>query len=162
MLDRTRRDTNNRNLTEDGHYIVESMNYYVLSFADGGDDISRAVLPLASTQLKKGRQWNTTISQLVARDSKGNAFNPPMFYMSWRLTTVPESNDRGNWMGVKIAKHKPILELPMGPALFEMATSFVTLIKSGDVKVRHEDLQDEPGTPTSTAGGAPLDDNIPF
>jgi hypothetical protein len=52
-------------------------------------------------QQRKARQWNTRLTSLRV-PVKGQMIQPPLFYMVWHLTTVPESNDKGAWMGWKM------------------------------------------------------------
>ena len=60
-----------------------------------------AVLSFTSTQLKKARGWLSHM-QALRLDIGGNRVTPPMFAYRWKLSTTPESNDKGTWYGWKI------------------------------------------------------------
>lgn len=148
-------------LTPAGTELVDGMLYYCIlvpTDADGdpilGELPEQVALVLTSTQLKKGRKWNTAMSTATERHPvTGKVFRPAPFYFTYRFTTVPESNARGNWYGVKIDREGKTLELYLregmdedqqaealaaGAALYEMARGFKALIGEGAVKVDHQ------------------------
>ena len=69
--------------------------------------------------------------------SQGSAglFTPPLYSQLYRLTTVAEANDKGKWFGWEI-EHIGAVE-DMG--VYEAAKRFAKSVKSGDVKVKHQD-----------------------
>ena len=122
-------------ITVDGNEIVPTAEYYGLIVDEASKITKQVVISLAKSQLKKARRWNTLINQLqVPRpDGKGN-FNPAMFYMAYKLTTVPESNDQGSWFGISVATYKSTLEIG-GEQLYLAARDFRKAVVGGDVKV---------------------------
>lgn len=170
ILQHTTRDSRNRETLANGNLIKFSHMYYAYICPIGAEDAqwTNVVLDFSSTQLKKARGWNTRMSGLSLKNKAGKRFTPPKFYMSWKFTTVPESNDQGDWMGFKIEKNAPVFDLPDGRELYEMARDFNELIKSNMVKAAPRD--DDPDMASShgpsDADGAPgrgeMDDDIPF
>ena len=57
---------------------------------------------MSGTQLKKSRAWNSVASTLKVKAGDGRVFTPPIYSHKYKLTTVPESNDHGNWFGWNI------------------------------------------------------------
>lgn len=107
ILSHTEMDDRGRPVLQNGNYIAETSQFYGLNMTS---ENRLSFIPLASTQLKKGRQWLTmSTSEKVEGDN--GVFVPPLFYRAYRLTTTPESNSEGDWMGWKIER---------GPALPEM------------------------------------------
>ena len=84
-------------MLENGNYIQTSATHYVLTV--DGDSFQQVMIPMAGTQLKKSRTWNSLMASLKVKSGNGNVFTPPSYSHKYRLTTVPESNDRGSWYG---------------------------------------------------------------
>lgn len=86
-----------------GHDILKNGNLVVTTAYFGGlvvhEDGSRvpAVVSFTSTQLKKARFW---LQQMMNKKLNGKPL--PMFSHAYSLTTIPESNNKGSWMGWKI------------------------------------------------------------
>lgn len=79
-----------------GNNIVPTAYHYILVVKDGG--YQRAVISMASTQLKVSRRWNAQMQSIQLPRANGQGkYNPPMFSHSYRLTTGMDSNDRGSW-----------------------------------------------------------------
>lgn len=144
------RNDRNQDVTPDGTVIVVSGTWYGL-LADTGEQV---VIGMSSTQLKKSRQWITS-ARTLKEPVPGNPnqkFTPPLFYYSYRLTTVPESNDQGKWDGWKVTRDVQTRALPNGDELYLAAKAFKKSIEEGAVKLAQEGV---------TAGNKP-DDEIPF
>jgi hypothetical protein len=124
--------------SEGKHQLVETMQYailYVSQSESSKDEAFQAIFSLTSTQLKKGRAWNTAIDSLridhPSGDPKAGKIKPPMFYQAYSIVTVPEKNDKGSWYGVKIEPHAPTLELPNGSDIYLLAREFKKAISEG-------------------------------
>lgn len=116
------------------------MHYCLLIKEDGG--IEPCVISMASTQIKKSRKWMTVMNQIKA-GSQDNPFTPPMYASMFRLTTVPESNDQGSWMGWAIERIGWVQQ----PSLYRQAKQFHKTVTAGQVEVRHDQ--------------APVDEDMP-
>ena len=81
--------------------------------------------------------------------SNGRMFRPAMYSQMYRLTTVPESNDKGKWFGWEVARIGDVDRAEV----YEAAKSFAQSISAGEVKIKHE-----------AEGGISADtlDNVPF
>lgn len=128
ILDKCVRDDKNRMVLPSGNYIAETAQLYCLNVAA---DFRRSFIPMTSTQLKKARRLLTLASSEKVKRSDGSEFTPPLYYRQYILTTVPESNAEGNWMGWKIERGEPITELPNWNILLEDIRTFREALTSG-------------------------------
>lgn len=156
-----------------GQELVFAAMYYGFVVSEDGQTFEPVAFPLTSTQLKKARMWNALIVGARLPNSSGvGTYNPRMFGFVYRITTTPESNAKGNWMGVKVVKDRPLLEyrggkavevFPNGAQLYMAARDFETLMASGRVKVKHEDLGggEDPGAGGGGENGEE-DTKLPF
>ena len=127
---------------DEGNHYADTRTHYCLLLAKDGS-ASPAVLSLSSTQIKKSRQWMTRMTNISAKRADGSSFTPPMFSHIYRLTTVPESNDKGSWMGVKLELVGPVTDA----ALYTKAKGFRDAVQAGTVKeqVPVDDYADRDG-----------------
>lgn len=141
ILDKTTRDEKNRDILPNGNQIVTTAEYFVIIVSNKEEVAPReAVLSMSSTQLKKAKKWNTMISTLrVARPDGNGFFNPAMYYRSYCLKTVPESNEKGNWMGWVIEPAADTINLLNGEELYMHARRFREQVASGAVRVAPPD-----------------------
>lgn len=79
----------------------DTRNHYVLIFDETTGFCTQALLSLTSTQIKKSRVLMSMLSEVKMRRADGTVFTPPTFASMVRISTVPESNDKGTWHGVK-------------------------------------------------------------
>ena len=133
-----------------GNVLNDTAQFFVLVIGEEG--AYPAVLSLKSTQLTKARNWNLAMQFKKWTNPKGEKI-PCMFGHTWRMTTVPEANDKGDWFGYKFEHER---EIAANEPLFKEAYDFWQSVKAGNVKVKHEDELD------STPSNASPDDNIPF
>lgn len=148
-----------RYVTPEGNDLVVSGTHYVFIVDPEKGTYVPAILSLAGTQLKKSRRWNTTIKNMkeeAPKDGKTILFTPASFFWAYRLTSVPESNEKGSWMGVKIDQEVRTVQLPEGMAIYQAARDFRTAVAEGQVKVAAEQ------EPHSGSGAEESDDDVPF
>jgi hypothetical protein len=101
ILDECKQDEKGRYKTKDGNLISETAQFFGLNLMAGN---RRSFLPLSSTQLKKAKKWLTlSTSERIVRPN-GTSFVPPIYYRSYELSTVEESNAEGDWVGWKIER----------------------------------------------------------
>lgn len=147
--------------TADGNDIVPSATYYGLLLDESGTS-QPVILSLTGTQAKKAKRLATLISALELTDANGDVFNPPMYSRVYALTTVPESNDKGSWMGWRIEPGAMLLTVPGGRALFKKAEKLREQVDAGEVRANENA---ERATATSQREGAAEssdDRDIPF
>lgn len=80
-----------------GNPLVETAQFYAINLTT--PEHRRSFLPMSSTQLKKAKLLVTW-----SQAERVNDTMPPMFWRSYFLTTVPERNNKGDWMGWKVAR----------------------------------------------------------
>ncbi len=144
VLLKTERDEKNRNITPKGTQIVYSMMYFGFLVDEDEDgtptgDFTSVVLPLAGTQLKKGRLWNTFIDKFRT-EYQGVQFNPPSYYNAFRLTTAYESNDQGNWFGINWDREIATHDLPNGVSMLDQASQFRASLERGTAKAKMDEV----------------------
>lgn len=126
------RDEKNRDILANGNQLNDTRTFYVLVLDEDGLP-SPAVLTMTSTQIKKAKQWLMQQNLLKLRKVNGDPYTPPMFASKWHVTTVPESNDKGSWMGWKF-EHAGYLAGPSDPA-YVMARDFHKSVTAGETRV---------------------------
>lgn len=130
ILDKAKQDEKRRYKLDNGNYIMETMQFYGLNM---NAEMRKSFIPMASTQLKKGRRLLTLATNEKLTGGDGMPFTPPLFYRTYRLTTVPESNAEGNWMGWKIDRSSALDELPKWQHLMHEIADFRDAVSSGTV-----------------------------
>jgi hypothetical protein len=131
ILAETERDEKNRDVLPNGNYVVETSQLFVLNLSADG---RKSFIPFSSTQLKKARRLLTlALGEKIEKDD-GSSFTPPLFYRTYKMTTVPESNNEGNWMGWKIERDVALNELPGWKELVEEIKSFRKSLIAGNVR----------------------------
>jgi hypothetical protein len=91
----------------DGLVLVETMYFPMIAMLNGAP--AQVMVSFTSTQLKKGRLLNSMTQNLMLPRSDGRgSYNPPAFTHFYKLTTGPEKNKKGNWMGWTIDRVGPV------------------------------------------------------
>lgn len=142
-----------KNMLPNGNEIVDTAEFFILVLDLNGGNPRQAVVSFAKTQLKKAKRLNTALSMLQVpkpAPHKGT-FNPAMFYSVFKASTVPESNDKGNWMGWSITRYGNTLDQTDGSDLYTMAKAFHGAVASGSVKVAAPEAA---GTSDNAGNGA--------
>lgn len=110
-----RDEKTNRDVTPEGNILVTSGTFFGILVPMG----ERAVLAFASTQLKKARRWlSTALTQTGIRPDTGDKFTLPLFSTVYRLSTVQEKNDKGEWFGWKVELLDRTTKIQGGKALY--------------------------------------------
>jgi hypothetical protein len=148
IMSETQKDDRGRDILKNGNYIAETAQLYGLNVSA---DMRKSFIPMASTQLKKARRLLTLATSEKIVRSDGSAFTPPLFYRCYELTTVPESNAEGNWMGWKIERGAPITDLPNVRQLMHDIKEFRSSLAEGTIK---GDMADDAGGPVIDADAA--------
>ena len=164
-----------------GNEIVESADYFVIAFDPIDGSMQKAVISMSSTQWKAARKLNNQISgwSKPRPDGKGT-FNPPPYGRVYLFSTVPQSNDKGDFFGWKVEPGDETMDLDGGSDLYLMARDFRRSIEGGYVKAAAPVVADpdEPGAhepedsdgdfdggqeePPPADDEVPADDDIPF
>jgi hypothetical protein len=145
------KDDKGRMILPSGNQLQETAQYFVLALVD--DTPVPMMFSLVSTQLKKSRQWVTMIDAIKV-ERNGKKIKPPMFYMTYKVVTVFESNEKGNWQGVSISPYKTVEELgTAGEELYNAAKQLRQSVESGAVSAEAS---------AAAASGANGDEAPPF
>jgi len=122
-------DPDGRLIDGDGNLLTDTRTHYVLVL-DGKGGYQPAVISLSSTQIKKSRQWMSKMNGIKMQRTDGTHYTPAMFSHQYRVTTVPESNDKGSWFGLKVET----LGAVESAELYQAAKAFRDAISSGEAK----------------------------
>jgi len=129
----TTKDTKNRDMLPDGvTQLADTRLHAVVLLV--GDRPMPALINMTSTQIKKSKRWMSAMQEIQ------NGDNLPTFAHCYTLTTVPESNDKGNWMGWSVQPAGPLNEQEHVDA----AVAFYKALRAGDLKMR-ADTSDQHG-----------------
>ena len=136
ILDQTQRNDRNQPVLPNGNLIAETAQFFGLNLTAKG---TMCFLPLASTQLKKAKKWMTLATGERLQRPDGSEFQPPLWYRAYKLTTVEESNNDGDWTGWRIERDLPIPEYCAAhglswPNIKERALKFAQDVASGAVR----------------------------
>jgi len=145
ILAETTPDERKRPVTKDGNYIAETAQFFVLNLSSN-PKLRKSFIPMASTQLKKAKRLLTlaTGERLVNR--LGVEYVPPLFYRTYTLGTVPESNAEGRWVGWTIERGPAIDQLPNWEKIVMEIRNFREALTKGDIKADIASMQNEAGT----------------
>ena len=137
ILSKTVRDDQKKDRLPNGNYVETAGNHFVIVVEDEKNGIGQpALITLKSTQLKKSRKWNSMMLNIKIQGSKG-PFTPPMYSHLYRLTTIKEGNDFGDWFGINIEKER-MLE---NRTLFSMAKEFANSVTKGEKIAVPEEIE---------------------
>jgi len=133
ILSKTHREPGeNKDYLDNGNYIENTANHYVMVIEADGTP-SPALVVMKSTQLKKSRKWNSMM-QAVKLQGKNGLFTPPMYSQMYRLTTQPESNDKGKWFGWEVERIGTVDQ----EDIYAACKAFAQSVNSGAVKAKHD------------------------
>jgi hypothetical protein len=124
ILNQTTKDKTGSDMLENGNYIQTSATHYGLVV--DGEAYQQVMIPMAGTQLKKSRTWNSVMASIKLKSNTGKVFTPPVYSHKYKLTTVAESNDRGTWFGWNIELLGTLTEEEI--FLYEAAKHFASTI----------------------------------
>lgn len=114
--------------------VVDVRNHYVLLIDKATGAWSQALLSLGSTQIKKSKMLMSALASVKVPGAGGAMFTPPTFANYVRCTTVPESNDKGTWHGVKFE-----LEGRVDRAeIYAAAKAFHASVAAGTIEAKYE------------------------
>ena len=134
-----------------GNILTNTAQFYVVMPL--GDALHKCIITMSSTQLKKSRRWLALQASFTGTRKDGYQFTLPSFSQMYRLRTVPESNDKGDWFGWEIY-HERGLEIAEGQedsSLFWQCVEFKKACAQGDVQAK----ETAPNTSVE-------DDEVPF
>ena len=140
----TRRDDRGNEVLPNGNYLVNTYQFFVLLLTEDGPQ--RCMIAMSSSQVTKAKRWLTVMEQQTFRASNGNVLIHAAFRFKYKLTTVPQQNDKGSWYGWEIQKLGPLAEDEAH--IFQMGAQFMKSVSAGDVVIRED--SDETSAPAHT------------
>lgn len=127
--------------------VSDTRVHYILAIDETTGEPRQMVMSLTSTQIKKSKALIALLSDVRFERADGSRFNPATWANVVQVTTVPESNEKGNWSGVRFE----IVDRVKDPALYAAGRAFNALIAAGRAQVNFaaaastEGGGDEPG-----------------
>ena len=113
-----------------GNELVRSAQFLVLGVEDTGAT-TQMICDMKKTQMKIAKQWNTRRAGLKVMHPQKGMFNPPMWAVPWKLTTVQESNDKGSWFNYAVAQEE--MDSVKPDAIIE-ARDLYNSFRAGEIK----------------------------
>lgn len=114
--------------------VNDTRNHYVLIVDPETGAWTNALISLASTQIKKSKALMSLIASVKLKGPSG-LYTPPSFANMIRVTTVPESNDKGNWYGIKFDG----AGLVQSSEIYAAAKAFHASVIKGEVTAKYEE-----------------------
>ncbi|CAB4182534.1 hypothetical protein UFOVP1090_18 [uncultured Caudovirales phage] len=99
LLMKCKKNEKGQDVLPNGNILQTTAYFFGLALTKDGP--VRCVIGLSSTQLKKARQW-LNMSTAIKLQGPNGAYTPPLFSHKYRLSTTPESNEKGSWYGWQI------------------------------------------------------------
>ena len=150
------RNDKNEEVLPNGNLLTNTAQHFVMLVE--GDQYSRCLITMSSTQLKKSRRWLSQMNAMTAMGKSG-PYTLPMMSQFYTLTTVPEQNDLGKWYGWAIPRERQLdLSNDFEKSLFDNAVAFAKSVEAGEVEAKEvspdptpEDLPPIKDAPKQTA-----------
>jgi len=81
--------------------VADVRNHFGVLVNEATGACTQVLMTLGSTQIKKSKLLMSLLSGVRVKTPAGSMACPPTWANRVRVTTVPESNDKGSWYGVK-------------------------------------------------------------
>lgn len=118
--------------------VSDTRNHYVLLVDKDSGAWTQALLSLTSTQIKKSKMLMSALASIKLRGNSG-MYTPPTFANMVHATTLPESNDKGTWMGVKFSLDGLVTDANM----YVAAKAFGESVRAGAVEAKYEGVEEQ-------------------
>tara|TARA_R110000824_G_scaffold231464_1_gene419336 strand:+ start:6879 stop:7661 length:783 start_codon:yes stop_codon:yes gene_type:complete len=130
----TTKDDRGRDITEEGHVLTPTSEFFVLIFNPETNAFEQAVMSLSSTQLTPGKKWAALIKQQVQQTAEGPK-PAALFSRMYKAKTLARSNDDGDWSVWDINLHGVVEDID----LYRAAKSFSSAVNSGKASAKYAD-----------------------
>lgn len=132
-------DDKGKRKDKDGNEITDSLQFFIMLVDKETFEYEMAVLNFSGSQAKKARGWITTINNRMERRN-GQLMRPAIYFYSYDISSVPESNDQGSWYGFSIAEGPKVMDLQNAKEIFSTAKTLRQRIEANEVKadIAHE------------------------
>ena len=118
-------------------YLSDTRNHFGVLVTG---QMTQVLMSLSSTQIKKSKQLMTLLNNVKYETPKGMV-TPPTWMNQVRITTVPESNDKGSWHGIKVELDgfiDAIGDPVFSQKLYDAGKNLHDIISAGKVSVNYE------------------------
>ena len=141
--------------TPEGNELIETFYVYGIAIDADGNSME-AVLAFSSSKIKKYKGWMTKAKTIQIPLPDGRRIPAPLFAHRYRLKTVSEKNNKGQYFNWDIAfdgtNAVEARLLPDNP-VFQQAVAIKQLLESGKARAAYE--SQTPGSADEEAQGAP-------
>lgn len=128
-----------KRLFDNGDELVAAHKYFVLLVDPTTGETRKMVFVMAGSNRKIAKKWNSTMAAikvpLPGATDPDQKFNPPKFYVAYKLLTQYNENDKGNWF--EVIEPKPFtatVNLPNGKDIYIEARDFRAMAEAGQVR----------------------------
>lgn len=126
----------------------DARNHYCLLIDEATGSYSPVLLSLSSTQIKKSKMLMSLLAGVKLKGAQG-FYTPPTFANQVRVTTVPESNDKGSWHGVRFELAGQVATQDV----YAAAKAFHHSVVKGAVTANYDAAAQGDEAPAATASG---------
>jgi|TARA_R100000084_G_C4643679_1_gene145365 hypothetical protein len=135
----TTKNEKNEDILPNGNQLTATAQFFVFLVKENAiDSPERAMLPMASTQLKKARKWLSQMQGLTG-EGKNGRYVLPMMSQLYRVKTHMEQKGEHTWFGYDIDRVRGLdLNDKAEKSLFSQAVDFAKSIKQGEVGVKSD------------------------
>ena len=130
LLKACKKDDKGKDILPNGNLLVPTAVYYVVYTENGNMDLSKAIISMTSTALKKSRRWNSVMAGKTMRGKEGQSFTPPSFGHIYKMATVGEKNVHGSWYNWDITMHAPVSD----QAVYSTSKQFATDMEKSKIQ----------------------------
>jgi hypothetical protein len=113
--------------------VADTRNHYVLLLDEKTGAWTQALVSLTSTQIKKSKMLMSAMASVKLSGPSG-MYTPPTFANKVRVQSIPESNDKGTWHGVKFELAGRVDRAEV----YAAAKAFHASVSAGSVEVKYE------------------------
>jgi hypothetical protein len=153
--------------TEEDTTLIQQFNLGIIYSPVRPFDLGasrRALLAFTSTKIKVYQAFLGNASDIKYRQPDGRYVVPPLFAHRWRLSTVPQSNKKGDFFNWKLVLAEPgrtsLSVIRRDDPIYEAAREFNAQWRDGRVKVDYASADGGDASAEDAAGG--LSDEVPF
>jgi hypothetical protein len=129
--------------------VSDTRNHFGLVLTPDGA-YQQCMISLTSTQIKKSKTLMSALASVKKKHPMTQQlFQPPTFANIVDITTVPESNDQGNWMGINFALSSEVRRAD----IYNAAKAFAESVRAGKVETNYNNLAENTDVSGDTDGG---------
>lgn len=147
ILQECTKNAKNQMVLPNGNILVDTAYHFILLLVPDGR-VEWGVISMYSTQLKKSRNWNTVMRNVIKTSKKtGKSFTAPTFSQMYKITTLPEAKDKYTWYGLKVEAAGEVENV----GIYEMAREYSRAVSQNKVRLS---MPNEHPDEVAAAGGA--------